>query len=74
MADEEGFRRGVPQVVGPGPDTPCPNCGCRRIFRIEVSVEMLGVQGNNGFGVYIGCPACPWASRMACYHVPEIPF
>ena len=73
MAEDTGYVRGVPQVVGPGPDTPCPNCGCRRIFRIEVSVEMPGVRGNNGFGVYIGCPACPWASRMACYHVPEIP-
>lgn len=57
---------GVPAVVSDGPPHPCPNCGCERVFQISVTIQapanLLVRQGNEAFSVYIGCPACPWAS------------
>lgn len=48
-------------VDGPGP---CPRCQCKTLFEIEVDVEDSRLRGGKGVGLYIGCPACPWASPM----------
>ena len=57
---------GVPVIVSGGPPQGCPNCGCKKVFQISVTVEappQLRVpEGFEAFCVYIGCPACPWAS------------
>lgn len=60
---------GVPAVVE-RVDEKCPNCGCRHTFGIEVEVENPSPlirrpsTPHKVIGVYIGCPACPWASPM----------
>lgn len=49
----------------PDPEAVCPNCGCKQVYEIKVEVvsERL-VNGRWGIGMYLGCPACPWASPM----------
>jgi len=42
----------------------CPNCGCVEIMQIEVQISNSMLRGNGGMGYYLGCPACPWASKM----------
>ena len=44
---------------------PCPNCGCQSLAMLEVDVKQDLVRGGVGKGVYIGCPACPWASPLS---------
>jgi hypothetical protein len=53
----------VPKVVEEAPG-PCPNCGCEKLFLIEVAVEHERLIGGKGTGVYGGCAACPYASPM----------
>lgn len=40
----------------------CPYCKCKRVFRIEVDLD--NGDDAQGLGIYVGCPACPWASTM----------
>ena len=42
----------------------CPICGCEEIMEIEHEVEHELLKGGKGISVYLGCPACPWASEM----------
>ena len=65
---------GVPKVTGELCDQECPNCGCSKLFTLEVQLDLKGDGGallgnlmNAGAlkGTYLGCPACPWASQMA---------
>ena len=42
----------------------CPVCGCEDIFEVEQDVEDSRLVGGKGIGVFLGCPACPWASSM----------
>ena len=42
---------------------PCPNCGCETLFEVTVDLDDPRL-GGKGMGVYIGCPACPFASPM----------
>ncbi len=44
----------------------CPNCGCETLCEIEVNVQQKLLRGGKGVGRYLSCPACPWASPMAC--------
>ena len=54
---------GPPRVAGPGPEgQPCPNCGCKTLFLIEGDIKGHPVI-KKGTITYVGCPACPWASR-----------
>lgn len=55
----------------------CPNCGCGKLFAVEVVVEnpprMLRVPNNHvAVGRYVGCPACPWASPMITTARPKV--
>ena len=50
----------------PGMKTPCPNCGCESVMQITVQINQPLLRGGTGTGVYLGCPACPWASPMGC--------
>lgn len=48
---------------------PCPNCGGKTMFMIEVDLEedpRFKILGGDGtpIGVYAGCAACPYASPM----------
>lgn len=40
---------------------PCPNCGAE-VVEVSVLMEQPLLRGGVGLGLYIGCPACPWAS------------
>ena len=62
---------GVPQVVKKVEEE-CPNCGCGEMYLIQVELEedagnatlrLLAGEGKPT-GVYLGCPACPFASAM----------
>ena len=73
LGDSTGNVRGVPRVTArldagkddiEGQAPVCPNCGCRTLYQIEVDVEHALLRGNTGKGMYLGCPACPWASPM----------
>jgi hypothetical protein len=47
------------------PQAVCPNCGCKQIYEIKVELEAADIlKGGKGIGMYLGCPACPWASPM----------
>lgn len=59
-----------PEVIGSPkakqPDTPvdCPNCGCD-LMEVRVLVRHPLLKGSEGHGIYMGCPACPYASPIA---------
>ena len=40
----------------------CPNCGCDTSMEIRVEMEQEMLKGGKGTGIYVGCPACPFAS------------
>jgi len=42
----------------------CPNCGCKQLMEISLSLEQPLLKGGKGKGTYLGCPACPFASPM----------
>ena len=52
----------------PDPEMVCPNCGCEAVH--EITQKMVW-QNAEGIGTYAGCPACPWASRMAVLVTPN---
>ena len=54
----QGVRAGITASVE------CPICGCEEIMEIEQEVEHEDLRGGGGISVYLGCPACPWASEM----------
>jgi len=53
----------------------CPACGCESLHEIRQPVEapsLLRVpEGSRAVGLYLGCPACPYASPMAVTAVPQ---
>jgi hypothetical protein len=51
-------------LAGINESVECPICGCEEIMEIEQDVEHEGLRGGTGMSVYLGCPACPWASEM----------
>lgn len=67
---------GVPVVVSDGPPQGCPNCGCKKVLQISVTVEapaLLRVpEGHEACSIYIGCPACPWASPAITHSRPKV--
>jgi transposase len=77
LGDSMPFIRGIPRVVKQTPVDmpPCPHCGCKTTYVIEVDVEMPLLRGGKGKGTYIGCPACPFASPMVSVGVggPDLP-
>jgi hypothetical protein len=52
---------GKPKAEPTGADMECPNCGCQ-VMKITVDMEGGILKGGKGRGVYMGCPACPFAS------------
>lgn len=40
---------------------PYPNCGAQ-LCEVEVAVDHPLVHGGKGISMYLGCPACPFAS------------
>ena len=46
------------------PEAGCPNCGCKQVYEIKVELKAEMLKGGKGVGMYLGCPACPWASPM----------
>lgn len=60
-----GFPRVVREFSDPLVFTSCPNCGCQKLFLISVDVrDYPQLRGGSGYGEYIGCAACPFASPM----------
>lgn len=59
---------GVPEVVrqATGKDGPeeCPFCGCKTIYEIKIRFKPIDLPNVNMFGIYAGCPACPFMSGM----------
>ncbi len=54
---------GKPKAEPTGTDLECPNCGCQ-MMKITVEMKNKLLKGGKGKGVYMGCPACPFASPM----------
>lgn len=54
-------------LAGINDSVECPICGCEEIMEIEQNVEHENLRGGKGISVYLGCPACPWASEMLSY-------
>lgn len=42
-------------------DLPCPQCGAL-LCEVTLEVKMPQLRGGRGICVYLGCPACPYAS------------
>jgi len=76
LGDPTDMLTSTPTVsLEPQPPSPCPSCGCDRLFMIHVDVKCAQLKGDIGIGSYVGCPACPWASPMmiiAC-SLPDAP-
>lgn len=53
-------------MMGEAKDLPqCPICGCDKLYDIAVDVKHPQLTGDgSGVGMYVGCPACPFASPM----------
>ena len=49
----------------------CPNCGCEDMMEITVTVTQELLSTPTGKGVYVGCPACPFASPMMVVAIKE---
>jgi hypothetical protein len=67
-------KHGTPRVAkffAAGDSPPCPYCGCLCLAQCEVDVEDSRLTTGHGKGVYLGCPACPWAGPMATMAVPK---
>jgi hypothetical protein len=63
LGNSTPYVNGPPRVAGNGPEgVPCPNCGCPSLFMITADIKGHPVVGD-GVISYVGCPACPWASR-----------
>ena len=56
-------RIGPPKVAGET-GVPCPECKCPQTYSIEVQIQNVLLKGGTGTGIYLGCPACKYASRM----------
>lgn len=70
MSGDENMRDyGLPnsEVVGTptwkptDPSMPCPNCG-GQLCEVRVAVTQALLRGHKGTSLYLGCPACPYAS------------
>lgn len=48
----------------------CPYCQCKRVFKILVDLKRSGK--DTDLGVYIGCPACEWASPMVVIEYDDV--
>ena len=71
-----GFGHSTSYVVGPprvvkqaepvdGVKPLCLNCGCQTLYEIEVDLKNYPrLKPGKQTGLYLGCPACPWASPM----------
>lgn len=56
---------GAPRVKGPATEMgACPHCACATLYDIVVDVVSPILSSGKGIGVYVGCPACPFASPM----------
>lgn len=65
LGDSTEIVRGTPRIKAEITDLPpCPICGCKKLFQVEVDVENPLLKGGKGIGHYIGCAACPFASPM----------
>lgn len=42
----------------------CPICGCKQIMEIQQETKSNLLRGGTGLSMFLGCPACPWASEM----------
>lgn len=63
--DTTSLVRGVPRVKGVATDMGgCPHCHCATLYDLEVTVESPLLTTGKGIGLYVGCPACPFASPM----------
>ena len=54
---------GIPKATATDSDMPCPNCKCQ-LMQIEVAMKNPMLKGGKGIGIYLGCPACTFASPM----------
>ena len=70
LADPTGVF-GRPKASKPEEDIGCPECGCEEVMLIEVIVAHDLLRTPKGKGIYMGCPACPWASPMAITAMEE---
>lgn len=65
LGDSTPFVQGPPEVVSESGLTPCPVCGCKRLYELRVRVRHPLLAGLGfGWGRYVGCPACPFAGPM----------
>lgn len=57
------------EVLPRGVPCPCPNCGCSTLSQVTVQLEDTRAGPGPADGLYVGCPACPWASPMMVVRV-----
>ncbi len=75
--DSTPYLDGAPRVKGvakpiEGVSPVCPNCGCEILYEIEVDLKGYPLlKRGKQVGLYLGCPACPWASPMLARTVTE---
>ena len=54
---------GPPRVGAALPGQTCPNCSADQIFIVSAPAEGALLRGGKGVMTWVGCPACPWASK-----------
>jgi hypothetical protein len=61
LPDPEPVEGAVPAWKAAPAGTCCPNCGAL-LCEVTLEVTMPQLRGGRGLCVYLGCPACPYAS------------
>ena len=61
LPDPEPVEGAVPAWKPAPVGANCPNCGSR-LCEVTLEVTMPQLRGGRGVCVYLGCPACPYAS------------
>ena len=66
---------GFPIAEPLGTPGDCPKCGSKQLFTISVMVHSRFLRGDgSGIGTYIGCPCCPFATKMLVRATPRCGF
>ena len=82
VSPEDLGELGTPKSSGHPTGIKCPHCGNEHTYHISMEIKShgrhpassllrnAGGAGSTIYGSYIGCPACPWASKMMMASVP----
>ena len=63
--DDAAFQQSVKDSDG------CPSCHCETIMQITVTLKSPVSPTGYARGIYLGCPACVWASPMVQMPIPS---